>query len=36
MLKATVAAKTPLGVKAKEAMNKVRSFCIESQLRHLP
>lgn len=36
MLRAAVAAKTPLGVKAKEAMNKVRSFCIESQLRHLP
>jgi len=28
MLRAAVAAKTPLGVKAKEAMDKVRPVCI--------
>lgn len=33
MLRAAVAAKTPLGIKAKEAMDKVRSFHIQSYLR---
>jgi len=32
MLRAAVAAKTPLGVKAKEAMEKVKPSCMESYL----